>query len=127
MNRHRLHLLNNARRALLQRGALRRSSAAARANLSPDALKQRAKRHVADKVERGTAATEAGLRKYAVPLGAVAAAGLLFAFRRPLADAIDAALNLLERQNADAATAETNPAEPEQDHEQAGRSETEQP
>jgi hypothetical protein len=121
MNRHRLHLINTARKALFQRAQLRRSSDAARNNLAPAALKQRAKRRVTDKLESGAAATEAGLRRFAVPLSAAAAAGLIFAFRRPLADAIDAVLTMLERQNADAA-ADTSPDPLEHDDEQAGRS-----
>lgn len=127
MNPRRLHLVNSARRALLQRGVLRRSGALAKANLTPDALKERAKRRVAGEVERGTAATGAGLRKYAMPLSAAAAAGMVFAFRRPLADAIDAVLDLVERKNAKAATTAHPVQTPEQHDEQIGRSETEQP
>ena len=103
MNSRKLHLLSAARKALFQRAQLERTITGARINITPDALKQRAKRRISEKFDTSTAAAEAGLRKYSLPLGLVAGVGLLFAFRRPLGQAVDAVMDMLERQNADTA------------------------
>jgi hypothetical protein len=116
MSPKKVHLLNAARKALFQRAKLGRSFAGARNEFAPSALKGRAKRHVAARVDDGVAAAEVTLKKYRLPLGLAALAGLAFAFRRPLLDAADKVAGFLERQNADAASA-PSPSIPEHDDE----------
>lgn len=116
MNPKKVHLLNTARKALFQRAKLGRSLGGARSEFAPTALKNRAKKQIAAKVDDGVAAAEATLKKYRLPLGLAAVAGLAFAFRRPLKDAADRVAHFLERQNADAASA-PSPELPEQDDE----------
>lgn len=116
MSPKKIHLLNTARKALFQRAKLGRTLGGARQEFAPTALKDRARKQVAAKVDNGIAAAEAGLRKYRLPLGLAAVAGLAFAFRRPIMDAADRIAYFLEQQNADAASA-PSPQSPEQDDE----------
>jgi hypothetical protein len=116
MNPKKVHLLNIARKALFQRAQLARTLGGARQQFAPTALKQRARKQVKKTVDGGVAAAEVGLRKYRLPLGLAALAGLAFAFRRPLAEATAKVANFLERQNADAASA-PSPDFPEHDDE----------
>jgi hypothetical protein len=87
MNTRRVRLINAARKALFQRAQLKRSANGARQNFAPQALKQRAKKKVTRRVDAAVEGAERGLRKYALPLGLTALAGLAFAFRRPLIEA----------------------------------------
>lgn len=105
MNPKKVHLLNAARKALFQRARLGRSIGSARQEFAPDALKGRARKKVSKAIDSSVAAAETSLRKYRVPLGLAAIAGLAFAFRRPLTDAATRIGDFLERQNADAASA----------------------
>jgi hypothetical protein len=116
MNPKKVHLLNAARKALFQRAQLGRTLGGARQELAPGALKKRAARKVNDRIDTSVASAEASLRKYRLPLGLAALAGLAFAFRRPIKDAADRFAHFLERQNADAASA-PSPTSPEQDDE----------
>ena len=118
MNPKKVHLLNAARKALFQRAQLGRTLGGARQEFAPTALKQRARKQISKTVDSGVATAEAAMRKYRLPLGLAAIAGLAFAFRRPLADAAGRIGDFLERQNADAASAPSpSPEHPEQDDE----------
>jgi hypothetical protein len=116
MNPKKVQLLNAARKALFQRARLTRTLGGARSEFAPLALKNRAKKKVEAKVDDGVAAAEATLKKYRLPLGLAAVAGLAFAFRRPLLAAADKVSDFLEQQNADAAST-PSPKMPEQDDE----------
>lgn len=116
MSPKKVHLLNAARKALFQRAQLGRTLGGARQEFAPDALKRRAAKKVNDRIDSGVAAAEASLRKYRWPLGLAALAGLAFAFRRPIADAVNNVGDFLEGLNADAASA-PSPEPPEQDDE----------
>jgi hypothetical protein len=116
MNPKKIHLLNAARKALFQRAQLGRTLGGARQEFAPKALKQRAAKNVNDRIDSGVAAAESTLRKYRLPLGMAALAGLAFAFRRPIVDAAGKVADFLERQNADAASA-PSPDLPEQNDE----------
>jgi hypothetical protein len=87
MNTRRIRLINAARKALFQRAQLKRSAHGVRENFAPQALKLRAKKKVTRRVDAAVDSAEKGLRKYALPLGLTALAGLAFAFRRPLIEA----------------------------------------
>lgn len=87
MNANRVRLINAARKALFQRAQLKRSAESARSNFAPLALKQRAKTKALRQVETAMESAESGLRKYSLPIGIAALAGLAFAFRRPLGTA----------------------------------------
>lgn len=87
MKPHQVRLMNAARKALFQRAQLGRSAATARGQLAPKALQSRAKARVNRRVDAALNQSEAVLRKYALPLGITAIAGLALAFRRPLMDA----------------------------------------
>lgn len=87
MNIHRVRLINAARKALFQRAQLKRSAENVRSNFAPQALKNRARSKARRKMETVVQGAEQGLRKYSVPIGIAALAGLAFAFRRPLGEA----------------------------------------
>lgn len=104
MNPHRVRLINAARKALFQRAQIRRSSEDAKANFAPNALKKRVTSNVVRGVDDAVAGAERGLRRYSLPLGVAALAGLAYAFRRPLGDAAHAVADTL----SEAASAVTN-------------------
>lgn len=116
MSPKKIHLLNTARKALFQRAQLGRTLGGARQEFAPTALKRRARKQVTNAVDNGVAAAETTLRKYRLPLGLAALAGLAFAFRRPITEAATKVADFLERQNADAASA-PSPDLPEHDDE----------
>jgi hypothetical protein len=108
MNPNRIKLFNVARKALFQRAQLQRSVGQARSALTPEALKRRAKRKAAARLDDALAASEDRLRRYALPLGLTALAGLTFAFRRPIANA---ATYLLDRFGGQPDSSPTNSPE----------------
>lgn len=93
MNANRIRLINAARKALFQRAQLKRSTQNMRSNFAPSALKQRAKSTAQRKVETVMESAERSLRKYSVPVGIAALAGLALAFRRPLGEAANMIAN----------------------------------
>lgn len=103
MNAKRIRLINAARKALFQRTQVTRSARDAKANFAPQALKTRAQKQISRGVEDVVDSAERELRRYTVPLGLAALAGLAFAFRRPLAGVAQ----VVSDQVSDAATALT--------------------
>lgn len=84
MNDKRIKLDNALHRAMLQRSALKRKLGIAGQELTPGALVRRGKMRVGEKVDDAAAATRQQLKRYSVPLGIAAIAGIGYALRRPI-------------------------------------------
>jgi hypothetical protein len=89
MNPHHVRLKNAARRALFQRARVIRSATGIQQQVTPAALKKRAKSKVEKQLTSAANASEKLLRRHRLPLSIAAIAGLAFAFRTPLISAAD--------------------------------------